>query len=136
MEKVVIRRGEGKWGYEYVVIHHDGTEEIQALDRKTPDECLYLPKNPMGRKFISLSKLEKNGGYLELQSKVGIEEYLDEEDRILYLSLIEKALENKRKMEEAQKNLSPLEKAQLEYKKAMETCLKLGIDPSTLGIKI
>lgn len=128
MKKFVVRRSEvAKFGYEYVVIDHDGSETITLLEKKTPDECLYLPENVMNRKFISLSKLEKNNGYIELASKVGLEEYLDEKDRELYLSLIEKAMKNKKLKEEEAKNLTPVEKAQLEYQKAVEHCKKLGI---------
>ena len=119
--KYVVRKSEvGKFGYEYVVIDDMGKEDIQALDRKTPDECLYLPQNPMNRKFISISKLEKSGGYLELMSKVGLEEYLDEEDRILYLSLIEKAQREKERREKELKNLSPEEKLRLDIERLTE----------------
>jgi hypothetical protein len=136
MEKIVIRRGQGTYGYEYVVVSSDGTENIVPLNKKTTDECLYLPENPMNRKYIAISKLEKNGGYIELSSKIGVEDYLSDEDKELYFSLIKKANEEKKRREEEAKNLSPMEKAQLEMKKAVAQCLKLGIDLSTLGIKI
>lgn len=136
IKKVIIRRGESVLGYEFVEIHEDGNENIIPLDRKTSDECLYLPENSMGRKYISISKLEKNGGYLELFSKVGLEEYLDDDDRKLYLSLIEKAQNEKKRREEEAKNLSPEEKAKREVMKQIKKCLELGIDIESLGIKI
>lgn len=118
--KIFIRRSENsKFGYEFVT-EVNGTETIQALDRKTPDECLYLPENPMNRKFISISKLEKSGGYLELISKTGIEDYLSEEDRALYLSLIEKAQREKKRREEELKNLDPKEKLRRQIEEMMK----------------
>lgn len=118
--KIFIRRSESaKFGYEFVT-EVDGVETVQALDRKTPDECLYLPENPMNRKFISISKLEKSGGYLELISKTGIEDYLSEEDRALYLSLIEKAQREKKRREEELKNLDPKEKLRRQIEEMMK----------------
>lgn len=118
--KIFIRRSENsKFGYEFVT-EVNGVESVQALDRKTPDECLYLPENPMNRKFISISKLEKSGGYLELISKTGIEDYLSEEDRALYLSLIEKAQKEKKRREEELKNLDPKEKLRRQIEEMMK----------------
>lgn len=66
-----------------------------------------LPSNELGRKWVMISKLTKNGGSLELTPHIErakssdpverkpLESYLNEEDRALYLELVAKAKANR-----------------------------------------
>lgn len=127
--KTIIRKTTtARFGYEWVEIHDDGTETIFALNKKTTDNYLYLPENnPFNRRLIGMNFLAKQGDEWEVTvrekktntnptaapSRKGLEEYLDGDDKILYLALVEKALTNK----ERQKN-DPIEKARRALEKA------------------
>ena len=117
-------------GYELVV---DG--KIVLIDKTYPGEAttLVLPENPSNRKYFSSKKVEAAGGEIELEYKESrtlgprsestprkaLEDYLEGEDRELYLALVEKA---KKAREEAHKKvpLTPLQKAEKEVEKWMK----------------
>lgn len=115
-------------GYEIVF-----DDKVVSIDKTYPNEptTLILPENPSNRKYFSSKKVDAAGGEIELtykESKTlgprtesvtprkGLEEYLDEDDKALYLALVEKAKKNR---EEANKKvpLTPLQKAEREVEK-------------------
>lgn len=128
---IIRKSATARFGYEWVEIHDDGTETIVALNKKTTDNYLYLPENnPFNRRLIGMNFLAKQGDEWEVTvreksprtvasstSRKGLEEYLDNDDRALYLALVEKALANKEraKNDPIAKARKALEKAQREY---------------------
>lgn len=117
-------------GYELVV---DGN--VVLIDKTYPGEptTLVLPANPSNRKYFSSKKVDAAGGELELEYKEsksfgprsessaprkGLEEYLDGEDKELYLALVEKA---KKAREEAHKKVPLTEEEKLMRIIARET---------------
>lgn len=133
-------------------------EEGQApvpIEVKCPkgwEPTLVLPENSSGRKLINENKLmkclEKNPIY-ELSPKgevhknpqgqsrsvKGLEEYLDGEEKELFLNLIEKARENKKKSMEKPKlsEKEKLEKKIEKYRKMIEEIESKEIDFEPLG---
>ena len=116
-------------GYEIVIKDDEGliveTKPIDALvdDGKT----LKLPENPSNRKYFNLAKVEAADGIVELtyketiklgtrepgESKKPLEDYLNDEDKALYLALVEKAKNNRA---EAHKKVPVTEKEKLQAK--------------------
>lgn len=97
-------------GYEVVVKDDEGIiVETKPIDTLVDDgKTLKLPENPSNRKYFNLKKVEDANGIIELTYKESItigpkstepkkplEEYLNEEDKALYLALIEKAKKNR-----------------------------------------
>ena len=109
-------------GYE---IEFDG--KIVSIDKTYPGEptTLILPENPCNRKYFSSKKVDNAGGELEVEYKEsktlgprgeysprkGLEEYLEGEEREMYLALVEKAKKNR---EESQKKPKAKTKAELQ----------------------
>lgn len=116
-------------GYELVIKDDDGiiieTKDIDTIvdDGKT----LKLPENPSNRKYFNLAKVEAADGIVELtyketiklgtrepgESKKPLEDYLNDEDKALYLELVEKA---KAAKAEAHKKVPMTEKEKLQAK--------------------
>lgn len=103
-------------GYELVIRDEQGNEQVHLLNDKPKNEpfTLILPTNPSNRQYFSSKKVDAAGGEIELTyketrhldsnptPKKPIEDYLDEDDRALFLSLLEKARKNR---EEANKKV-------------------------------
>ncbi len=68
MKYSIRKNSSAKYGYDFVVTHDDGHEEIKAITRKHPDGYLILPENPMW-KMARISLLEMTEGDLELTEK-------------------------------------------------------------------
>ena len=125
-----------KFGYELVEVGDDGNENTIALNRKTTDNCLYLPencKNDTNRALISIKMLDKTvtDRYELVQkeykaprilgnNKKPLEDYLSDEDKATYLALIEKAKKareeaTKKPMTEEEKLKAKIAKYQAQY---------------------
>lgn len=122
-------------GYEIVIKDDEGLiVETKPIDTIVDEgKTLKLPENPSNRKYFSLKKVEDADGVIELtyketiklgtrepgESKKPLEDYLNDEDKALYLALVEKA---KAARAEAHKKvpMTPIEKkkAQIERLKA------------------
>lgn len=138
--KVEVRNGESKTGYVLVEVHDDGYERIVPIDKRYKRDGvetthLWLPKNSLGRSFVSSVKVDEAGGCLVLEerehrtlgSRKGrpVTDYMSEEDRITYETIYEKAMKKKQEIEsrplsEVEKAKKAYEKALAEYKKVME----------------
>ena len=120
----IIKSNESKSGYS-IIINQIETP-INSVDKS--GEWIILPENPENRKYIKISKLEKNGNELELtpinksgnpQSKSSAKssgisisnwlDYLNPEERLVIEDLKSKALE---------RMTDPKELARLKYEKA------------------
>ena len=120
-------------------LHDD--DQITTIEtlKFTSDGYLKIPVNSSGRTLVKFTKVEnlQDGEFYELKEKVeknfsnsprisqkSIVEYLSDEDKVLYNELMEKA---RKAYEEAHKKveLTPLEKAKLQYQKALEKLKKL-----------
>lgn len=136
MKYYVQKNTERKHGYELVIIDDAGSESIQDLPRKTPDNCLYMPDeiiNAVNRKFVSINMLEKAGQdrfeltYREPREPRNLSKpltnYMSDEDKIAFANaqkIIEEIIEKAKiaKANDKVKPLTALEKAQLAVKKA------------------
>lgn len=111
MKTIIRRNPNAKFGYEYVTINEDGIENVVELTKKTTDNYLHLPENAFNRKLIGIAFLDKQGDEWEVttreaKAKVtnpatprkGLEEYLEGDDKITYLNLVEKAMANREKV--------------------------------------
>lgn len=65
MKYSIRKNNAAKHGYDFVITHDDGHEEIKAITAKTSDGYLKLPENPMW-KMARISLLEATEGDLEL----------------------------------------------------------------------
>lgn len=132
--KVLVRKNVStKTGYELVVIDDNNVETVTPIEefgynRDKVADNLHLPANPYGREWCMIKKVV--GDELELKPHVDRvlgtqqprkpdEDFLEGEDRKLYLELKEKI---RKAREEANKKpaLTELEKAQLAVKRAEE----------------
>lgn len=139
--KVLVRKNSNtNTGYELVTINDAGKEVSVAIDKTYPNEpfTLVLPANEANRKYFNSKKVEAAGGEIELtykESKTigprtestprkGLEEYLEGEDKEMYLALVEKA---KKAREEANKKapMSDLEKAMRAVERAQAKLAEL-----------
>ena len=68
MKYSIRKNSAAKHGYDFVITHDDGHEEIKAITAKTSDGYLKLPENPMW-KMARISLLEATEGDLELTDK-------------------------------------------------------------------
>ena len=68
MKYSIRKNNAAKHGYDFVITHDDGHEEIKAITAKTSDGYLKLPENPMW-KMARISLLEATNGDLELTEK-------------------------------------------------------------------
>lgn len=118
-------------------------EDNGTTTQLVPDKGYYLrlPANSTNRQFVSCKKVDNApnqtidyGDEIKQPRTIGpvtkkpLEDYLNDEDKALYLSLIEKA---KKAREEASKKqpMTELEKAQRAYEKALARYNKLmGLD--------
>ena len=128
---IIRKSATARFGWEWVEISEDGTEVVKALNKKTTDDYLHLPENPFNRRLIGLNFLAKQGdewvvtyrdaaprttsGTTSSTPHKGLEEYLEGEDRELYLALVEKAKKNR----DAVKN-DPIAKAKAKYEAAQK----------------
>ena len=64
----IRKNSAAKHGYDFVITHDDGHEEIKAITAKTSDGYLKLPENPMW-KMARISLLEATEGDLVLTEK-------------------------------------------------------------------
>lgn len=140
--KVLVRRNSNtNTGYELVTIDDSGKEATMSIDKTYPNEpfTLVLPANESNRKYFNSKKVEAAGGEIELtykESKTfgprtesaprkGLEEYLEGEDKEMYLALVEKAKKNREEankkvpMTEYEKALRRAERAQAEVDRLM-----------------
>lgn len=128
-------------GYEIVIKDDEGliveTKPIETIvdDGKT----LKLPENPSNRKYFNLAKVEAADGIVELtyketiklgtrepgESKKPLEDYLNDEDKALYLALVEKAktaraeAHKKVPMTDIEKATAAVERARAKLEKLM-----------------
>lgn len=127
-------------GYELVIKDDQGLViETKDIDTIVDDgKTLKLPENPSNRKYFNLAKVEAANGDIELtyketiklgtresgESKKPLEDYLDEDDRELYLALVEKAKKNRA---EANKRvpMTDLEKAKAKVARLMAQIAKM-----------
>jgi hypothetical protein len=116
-------------GYEIVIKDDEGLiVETKPIDTIVDDgKTLKLPENPSNRKYFNLAKVEAADGIVELtyketiklgtkepgESKKPLEDYLNDEDKALYLALVEKA---KAARAEAHKKVPMTEKEKLQAK--------------------
>lgn len=133
--KVLVRRNSNtNTGYELVTIDDSGKEATVSIDRTYPNEpfTLVLPANESNRKYFNSKKVDAAGGEIELTYKESktfgprtesaprksLEEYLEGEDKAMYLALVEKAKANreaankKAPMTEYEKRVRAVERAQ------------------------
>ena len=133
--KVLVRKNSNtNTGYELVSINEAGREVAVAIDKTYPGEpfTLVLPANDANRKYFNSKKVDAAGGSIELtykESKTigprtesaprkGLEEYLEGEDKEIYLALVEKAKKareeanKKAPMTEYEKRVRAVERAQ------------------------
>lgn len=133
--KVLVRRNSNtNTGYELVTIDDSGKEATVSIDKTYPNEpfTLVLPANESNRKYFNSKKVEAAGGEIELTYKESktfgprtesaprksLEEYLEGEDKAMYLALVEKAKANreaankKAPMTEYEKRVRAVERAQ------------------------
>lgn len=68
MKYSVRKNSAAKYGYDFVITHDDGHEEIKPITSKTTDGYLKLPDNPMW-KMARISLLEETEGDLVLTEK-------------------------------------------------------------------
>lgn len=113
MKVQITRSNNAPTGYELVTTNDDGTQTVQLIEKTYPNEpfTLVLPTNASNRKYFNSKKVENAGGTIELEYKEskpigtrtetttrkGLEEYLEGDDKILYLQLVEKAKANREK---------------------------------------
>lgn len=119
-------------GYELVIKDDNGLiVDTKSIDTIVDDgKTLKLPENPSNRKYFNLAKVEAADGIVELTYKESItlgtrstepkekkplEDYLNDEDKALYLALVEKAKKNRA---EANKKVPMTEKEKLQAKVA------------------
>ena len=132
--KVYIRQSASTpTGYELVSITDENIEVVRPIEEIVDEgKTLKLPENESNRKYFNIAKIEKAGGTIELTYKEsitlgpkseqvprkGLEEYLEGDDKELYLALIEKAKKNR---EEVNKKapMSEVEKARRAYERAL-----------------
>lgn len=118
-------------GYELRIIKDDGTMDIKDIDTIVDEgKTLKLPENPSNRKYYAIKKVE-DADEVELTYKASItlgtrensepkkplEDYLEGDDRILYLELVEKA--KKKRAEMTKKPMTELEKAEAKVARLM-----------------
>ena len=130
-----------KHNYELVCVDDNGNEIILPLNKKTTDNYLYMPEcvvNDTNRRLVSIAMIEKSKAdrfeinpkehkeprKLDMTNRKGLEEYLEGEDKEMYLALIEKA---KKAREEANKKapMSDLEKAMRAVERAQAKLAEL-----------
>ena len=127
MKVQITKNSKSATGYAIVTIQDNGEKSIQMIDRTYPNEpfTLVLPENASNRKYFNSKKVEAAGGTIDLEYKAsrtlgartessprkGLEEYLEGEEKELFLQLVEKAKKNR---EEANKKpkLTEIEKKQ------------------------
>lgn len=129
--KVFIRQNVSiELGYEVVSIDELGNEIVQPIVKKVTDnkgDWYILPENPSNRKCISGNKIKDGLELVYKESKVlgprtesaprkGLEEYLEGEDKELYLKLVEKAKTNR---DAAKKPMTEREKLEARIAKYM-----------------
>lgn len=119
-------------GYEIVIKDDKGIiVDTKPIDTIVDDgKTLKLPENPSNRKYFNLAKVEAADGIVELtykesvtldtrsgepKEKKPLEDYLNDEDKALYLALVEKAKKNRA---EANKRVPMTEKEKLQAKVA------------------
>lgn len=117
MKEIIRKQDTARYGYVHVIVSDDGKESVRMWLKRTPDNYLFFNGSHVGRKCVSIdlldSKLPNNGDEMEVTLenlskkgtgtsttkaatvKVPLENYLDEEDRKLFLELIAKANRNK-----------------------------------------
>lgn len=139
MKVQITRSNNAPTGYELVTTNDDGTQTVQLIEKTYPNEpfTLVLPTNASNRKYFNSKKVENAGGTIELEYKEskpigtrtepttrkGLEEYLEGEDKILYLQLVEKAKANR---EKAKAPMSNYEKALRQVEKWQKKVAELS----------
>lgn len=107
MKYSIRKNSAAKHGYDFVITHDDGHEEIKAITAKTSDGYLKLPENPMW-KMARISLLEMTEGDLELTEKRPLRtttasdgqpksngkwlDYVSDEDKALLAQIKERAI--------------------------------------------
>lgn len=139
MKVQITRSNNAPTGYELVTTNDDGTQTVQLIEKTYPNEpfTLVLPTNASNRKYFNSKKVENAGGTIELEYKEskpigtrtepttrkGLEEYLEGDDKILYLQLVEKAKANR---EKAKAPMSNYEKALRQVEKWQKKVAELS----------
>lgn len=133
MKVQITKNSKSATGYAIVTIDDNNVESVQMIEKTYPGEpfTLVLPQNASNRKYFNSKKVDAAGGTIELTYKESktlgprsessprksLEDYLNDEDKALFLSLVEKA---KKAREEANKKapMTELEKAQRRAERA------------------
>lgn len=114
MMKKIRKNENSKFGFDWIEIDENGNENVIELSKKTTDNYLYLPENEFNRRLIGINFLEnhidENGEWIVVERSVksdnksvksekkGLEEYLEGDERELFVSLMKKAMENRDKI--------------------------------------
>lgn len=133
MKYYVTHNPQSPTGYA-MIIEDNGVEEVKmvektGLEKKTGINWLFLPENPMNRKLINPSKVDKLGKveltYKEsktlgprenVKPRKKLEDYLTDDEKATIAQIME--LAKQRKEADKPKPLTEVEKAQREYEKA------------------
>ena len=131
--KEIIRKNENaQYGYEHVKVNDDGTEVVVKWLKKTSDNYLFFKHTYCSRKCVAIKLLEKMlpnegdelevsdsnltlertagiiNGTIKVEPKKPLEDYLNDEDKAIYLALVNKAKKAK-EIEEARKKVADIE---------------------------
>lgn len=131
--KELIRKNENaQYGYEHVKVNDDGTEVVVKWLKKTSDNYLFFKQTYCSRKCVAIKLLEKMlpnegdelevsdsnltlertagiiNGTIKVEPKKPLEDYLNDEDKAIYLALVNKAKKAK-EIEEARKKVADIE---------------------------
>ncbi len=119
-------------GYELRITNDDGSMDVKNIETIVDEgKTLKLPDNPSNRKYYAIKKLE-DVTEVELTYKASItlgtrensepkkplEDYLEGNDRALYLELVEKAKKNRAEATK-KKPMTELEKAEAKVARLM-----------------
>ncbi len=137
MKTYITRNSNTETGFELKIVNNDGSEVFKSIKFSKPDKngilWLVLPENPANRTYMALPKAQKIVDELELEYKETkvfgprngkkIEDYLTAEEKKIIEEIMDKA--KARKEADVPKELTPIEKAQLEVEKAQKRLEKL-----------
>lgn len=152
MKEFIRKNNNHKYGYEHVMVDADGTERVVAWTKKSYDNYLFFATTSCGRKCVAIKLLDavmhEDGdtyevtaeslalnrtsaimsGTAHVEPKTPLEDYLDADDKAIYLALVAKAKHN-REVAEARKKVASIEAeiAKLRELEAQMAALKATI---------
>ena len=153
MKEFIRKNTTTTYGYEHVMVGADGAERVVKWLKKSYDNYLFFATTSCGRKCVAIKLLDavmhEDGdtyevtaeslaltrtsgimnGTIPVEPKKPLEDYLDEDDKAVYLALVAKAKKN-REIEEARKKVADIEKeiARLRELEAQMATLKATIE--------